>query len=86
MISLCTSFVSITELRESSITLNSQVNIRDLYISQKERDLLIVHVDVQKIKKKTLPKKLCTTISKIGQNFVPPAPSSSLVLVDVRNE
>ena len=40
----------------SSVTLNSQINVGNLYISQKERYLLIVHVDVQNCKKKPFPR------------------------------
>ena len=71
MISLCTSFVSVTELRESSVTLNSQVNVRNLYISQKERDLLIVHVDVHKIKKKARPKSNAQALAKLAKMLYP---------------
>ena len=41
-------------LSKSSVTLKSQINVRIFYISRKERDLLIVHEDVHKNKKKTL--------------------------------
>ena len=51
--------------------LNSHINVRNLYISQKE---------------KSLPQKPRTTICKIGQNFVPTAASPSLFIVDVINE
>ena len=76
MISLCTSFVSIIELltelaSSKQLTLNSHINVRKPYISQKENPL---------------PQKPCTTISKIGQNVMLPVPSPFLFFADVINE
>ena len=48
----CNWTVNLRSFVEAALTLKSQINVRNFYTSWKERDLLILHEDVHKNKKK----------------------------------
>ena len=67
--------------------LKSQIHVINTYIAQKKRDLLIVLVDVHKIKKKMcLPQKPGLMVRKTAQNIVYFAPSLYMFFLGVINE
>ena len=71
---------------EEAVNTKIQINVRNFYLSGKQRDLLIVHGDVHKSKKKLLSPKTMPNHEQNWPKLYVSYPSFTLLFVNVMNE